>query len=70
MPNFIDCQYCSTEILVSSDIIEQDVRCPDCLQWIDNQHSATVSIKNYYGSSLQLTRQLSGYDSQDYDYDC
>lgn len=69
MPSYIDCPSCASEILVSEEVTESNVRCPDCLQWLkDDYEDDALSFKTYYGASLQLA---SGeyYDEDDYGYD-
>lgn len=68
MPTFIDCPSCASEILVSQETSEDNVRCPDCLNWIEEEYDDAYTQKTHYASSLQLA---GGYDDDydmDYDY--
>lgn len=68
MPTYIDCPSCASEILVSEEISESNVRCPDCLQWVEDEYDSAHAYKAYYGSSLQLAGGHDDEDNYGYDY--
>jgi DNA-directed RNA polymerase subunit M/transcription elongation factor TFIIS len=70
MTTYIDCPACSSEVLVSEEISETNVRCPDCLQWIEDEYDTAHAFKTYYGASLQIAgRYDDDYDPDNYGYD-
>lgn len=54
MSTYIDCPKCGSEFIVSDDISGSALRCPDCLQWIDDHY-------DLYGD---LSMEISGYASR------
>ena len=67
MSTYIDCPSCASEVLVAEELLGLNMRCPDCLQWIENADDSRLTLKSYYGASLQLAH---GYDDgDDYHYD-
>ena len=68
MSSFIDCPHCSSEIIVSEDMYDMNLRCPDCLQWIGDEFEDAVSIKAYYGASVQVGADYDNYDMDNYEY--
>jgi len=69
MPTFIDCPSCASEIMVSQETSEDNIRCPDCLQWIEEEYDDAYTMKTYYGASKQLVSANDFYDEDDYGYD-
>lgn len=70
MPSFIDCPACASEIMVSEETSESNVRCPDCLQWIEQEYDDAYTLKTYYGASMQLAGGHNEYyDEDNYGYD-
>lgn len=65
---FMDCSKCGTEFIVREDQVAI-MRCPDCLQWLDNDMDGLGFAKSYYGSSRQLMDSYDDYDSENYGYD-
>lgn len=70
MPTYIDCPACASEILVSEEISENNVRCPDCLNWVEDEYDTAHAFKTYYGASLQIAGGYDdNYDADNYGYD-
>jgi len=68
MSSFIDCPYCSSEIVVSEDMYDNNLRCPDCLEWIEDEFEDALSVKTYYGASVQVGVNYDNYDMDNYEY--
>jgi hypothetical protein len=46
------------------------VRCPDCLTWIEDEYDSALTLKTYYGASLQVAGGYDdNYDPDNYGYD-
>lgn len=62
----MDCPKCGTEFVVKDEQVAV-MRCPDCLQWIEDGMDGLQFAKSYYGHSEQLRDPYDdNYD--DYDY--
>lgn len=68
MSSFIDCPYCSSEIVVSEGMYDNNLRCPDCLQWVEDEFEDALSVKTYYGASAQVGVSYDNYDMDNYEY--
>ena len=68
MSSFIDCPYCSSEIVVSEGMYDNNLRCPDCLQWVEDEFEDALSVKTYYGASAQVGVNYDNYDMDNYEY--
>jgi DNA-directed RNA polymerase subunit RPC12/RpoP len=70
MTTYIDCPSCASEILVAEEVSENNVRCPDCLTWIEDEYDSALTLKTYYGASLQVAGGYDdNYDPDNYGYD-
>jgi len=68
MSSFIDCPHCSSEIMVVEDMYDNNLRCPDCLYWIEDEFEDAMSGKTYYGASMQFAASHDDYDMDNYEY--
>ena len=66
MNTFVDCPKCGSEFMIDEDIMSSNLRCPDCLQWIDTDtdfglKSKLAGYANRLGSDY-LDELEYGYD--------
>lgn len=68
MNTFIDCPKCGSEFIVDESIMSSNLRCPDCLQWINTLYEDDdKAFVSSYSSSY--TDRYSDYDYEPgYDY--
>jgi predicted RNA-binding Zn-ribbon protein involved in translation (DUF1610 family) len=64
MTSYTDCPHCATEIMITEESYDTNFRCPDCLQWIGSESDDSLSLKTYYGGSLQINE----FDLDEYEY--
>jgi len=51
--------------MIAEDMYDTNLRCPDCLQWIEDEFEDAFSMKTYYGASVQVG---ANYDMDNYEY--
>lgn len=67
MNTFVDCPHCGSEFIVDEGIMSSNLRCPDCLQWVntlyeDSPKSYAASYASGYSDRWENTDYESGYD--------
>lgn len=69
MNTFIDCPTCGSEFVIDEAIAASNLRCPDCLQWINSYSDeyATKGLVSSYSSSYSEYYDDYGYQ-EGYDY--
>jgi len=47
---------------------DNNLRCPDCLEWVEDEFEDALSVKTYYGASAQVGVNYDNYDMDNYEY--
>ena len=69
MNTFVDCPSCGSEFIIDENIMSSNLRCPDCLQWV-NSYSQEDSDKSFvlsYASGFNQYNDDNEYEAG-YDY--
>lgn len=69
MNTFVDCPYCGSEFVIDEAIASSNLRCPDCLQWVNNyiQDSPKTYVAAYASGYDNYYYENSDYEAG-YDY--
>jgi hypothetical protein len=69
MSSYVDCPKCGSEFVVSEDMMAGNLRCPDCLQWVDAMGDFFEAKAAYAGYSGYGESEYDDYGYQEgYDY--
>ena len=69
MNTFVDCPSCGSEFIIDENILASNLRCPDCLQWVNNssQEDSDKSFVLSYAAGFNQYNDDDGYEAG-YDY--
>jgi hypothetical protein len=69
MNTFVDCPCCGSEFIIDENILSSNLRCPDCLQWVNHysQEDSGRSFVPSYAAGYNHYYDDYGYEAG-YDY--